>query len=600
MVCSYLIEDAYYLPLFEIQKVTVPRNFPITTPQDQHTFSQQRALEVATHIRNAIVRLNGCENIIVIGLSDDQKSYLELPDGLNIISINHQEDIDFLLSPFFEQKPILNCRPEDVLNGLYEAVKSKRWLNIDSNAEKFEQSTSKATSCVVIENDGTSGPIVAVNYALSINADIIIVSPITGEEIKDIKDQLAKWKTNNIIARQNLDNYITSRIGGVNFSLYNYTTFFTAGIPYSLLLGKHTVCTYVHLEFSPDLFTFTNILFADAPGTGTALLFSPIDFNPPLPAVELEINQVTTLMHEMNYQVKQLCGKEASIYNLSQYLEFYPFDVLHFSSHGGEIPGIRIKSEFIDKTGKQHSLVYDHVRSIVVTPWYNENGPIIEIKHMVFPLSYNGYDVGSPELADQQYSAEFFIECQNVIAENRTIKDTLIEEIKAVPNSRSIMCSDGSFYGIFRHLAGDMKPFIFNNTCWSWGEIVESFIKKGARGYIGTLWEVNDNAAANTAISFYKNVKTMPTADALQDAANMCQLDDDKNIYIIFGFPFTKLHQSTSKHDSKRKLRWKLERDKEYWIRTKQSATNANLRNEIDKIISWHTTSISSLDNSVL
>jgi tetratricopeptide (TPR) repeat protein len=45
----------------------------------------------------------------------------------------------------------------------------------------------------------------------------------------------------------------------------------------------------------------------------------------------------------------------------------------------------------------------------------------------------------------------------------------------------------------------DERPLIFNNSCMSWTGVGRDFVRVGARGYVGTLWSVGANAAAELA-----------------------------------------------------------------------------------------------------
>ncbi|TWW02219.1 CHAT domain-containing protein [Chitinophaga pinensis] len=256
----------------------------------------------------------------------------------------------------------------------------------------------------------------------------------------------------------------------------------------------------------------------------------------------------------------------------------------------GEIPGKRIRSEFIDGSGIVHSIEYDHVLSFAATPYKNENNgePLIEVHYMVFPRSYNGFKVGSDELKAQHYSPEFFVECQNAVIHRTTVADVLVGEVSQVTDSRAVMCSDYPFYGMINYIAGGMKPLIFNNTCWSWGPIATSFLQKGAKGYIGTLWGVKDDSAASTAVAFYENMKTIPIAEAIHMAAHQHQPAEDKDIYVFYGFPFTALHSINQDMESKKLVLLQLTRRREFFLRNRRTTTDTKVQQRLDFIIAWH------------
>ena len=54
-------------------------------------------------------------------------------------------------------------------------------------------------------------------------------------------------------------------------------------------------------------------------------------------------------------------------------------------------------------------------------------------------------------------------------------------------------------FQITQWLQFDERPFIFNNSCQSWIGVGRDFIRVGARAYVGTLWSVGSDAAADLA-----------------------------------------------------------------------------------------------------
>jgi hypothetical protein len=104
-----------------------------------------------------------------------------------------------------------------------------------------------------------------------------------------------------------------------------------------------------------------------------------------------------------------------------------------------------------------------------------------------------------------------------------------------------IRCHDGVHQGIFQVLAGHTSPVIFNNTCWSAGEIVAFFLSSGARGYIGTLWSVGNDTATCAAQVFYTNAISGRIIDAVHEAVSGIRSAVDRDIYVYYGVHFTTL-----------------------------------------------------------
>lgn len=589
IVSSYLAADGKYVPFFEMPPVTLSRSHILEGRPDERTYSQYRADRAWVLIAKALAVLKECEYIILVGLSTAQKSYLHLPEGVQIIEIGEPGHVDFFLSHLADpDKPFFLCHPNELLKGLQLAVEAGCRLQLDNYADTLPRSEGNAAGCIVIENDGSAMAVIAVIYALSVQAHIIIVSPLAENEDKNIRYWLADWKNNHDRAsHEKILFQITSRIGEYDLFRYEYVTFFTGGIPYTLVVGQQTSCTYVHLQHAPDHFVFNNIFYANIPGAGAALLFSPEAFA--ADGHREEMSDVVAVLQKMHFHIQALIGKEATVYNIAQYLVHFPADLVHICSHGGEIKGIRVRSEFIDSNGQVQSIEYDLVRSYKLTPLEENGASVFLLENMAFPRIYNGYEVGKDDLQIQQYPPSFFIECQNAVAREETIKDEWVRDIEYVTDSRHIECyGEQPFLAVFTSLAGGMKPIIFNNTCWSWSPVSASFLENGVRGYIGTLWGVNNNAAVDTAIAFYDRIKSIPVAQAIWEAAHSNQPAGDEDIYVFYGLHFTRLLASDSEEDAKKRVTWMLNRWKAYYKLMCDQISDKHRLEYLDLIDSWH------------
>lgn len=92
------------------------------------------------------------------------------------------------------------------------------------------------------------------------------------------------------------------------------------------------------------------------------------------------------------------------------------------------------------------------------------------------------------------------------------------------------------------------RPIVFINGCKSAGvvntELAEAFLRGGAVGYIGSLWDIHDVAAAQLAITFYRNsLHHYSLGEALRMAKESAF--HDNNIawlcFVLFGDPTLRL-----------------------------------------------------------
>lgn len=108
-----------------------------------------------------------------------------------------------------------------------------------------------------------------------------------------------------------------------------------------------------------------------------------------------------------------------------------------------------------------------------------------------------------------------------------------------IPTSCHVQCVDNIHQCQFHYLAGQSSPFIFNNSCSSWYEIAYSLLGVGARGYMGTLWNIGNEVAQKSAELFYDQI--FSGKNILSAFFNMNKTINNnkyKNIYIYWGLHF--------------------------------------------------------------
>jgi hypothetical protein len=108
-----------------------------------------------------------------------------------------------------------------------------------------------------------------------------------------------------------------------------------------------------------------------------------------------------------------------------------------------------------------------------------------------------------------------------------------------IPTSCHIKCYDSIHQGMFWTLASHSSPLIFNNTCSSWNEISLFFISVGSRGYIGTLWSIDNAIAKQSAEHFYSTLLTGTILDAVFSMTTSIREPHDADIYVYWGLHFS-------------------------------------------------------------
>jgi len=83
-------------------------------------------------------------------------------------------------------------------------------------------------------------------------------------------------------------------------------------------------------------------------------------------------------------------------------------------------------------------------------------------------------------------------------------------------------------------------PIVFNNSCTSWQGVGDAFIQAGARSYIGTLWPVENGAAADFARAITKHL--INGGGTLATAIGSARGDTISDLaYVQIGLPTAKL-----------------------------------------------------------
>ena len=410
-------------------------------------------------------------------------------------------------------------------------------------------------------------------YAHSIGADVELIYT-EGLNNYQIKDLIENWKNNEPNAFNNLSAAIFPYIEHIEFNKREFATFFTDGVPYSLILKNVVPISHVHMRINPDFFIFNSIYYESYSETYSAVIFSPKAFD------NEETEFVLEKLSENNLLVKPLVEKEATYFNLDNHIQHYPFSLLHLCSHGGEVEGTRITEKFIDSDGDEHTVVYDEVFSFGLNPFQDSHA--VATKRL--PRKFDGLTWGSKEFKDASFPNYVFSEMFQTLGD--TEKQVSSIDVN-VPGSCHIKCVDSIYQAMFNYLAAMHSPIIFNNTCWSWSDVADSFIGVGARGYIGTLWDIDNTVATKSAEVFYNNIFEKTVLSSLQKALEISKNTRDENIYIFWGLHFTSISPGISEEASRLVVFSKLMDSLEIWKTKLEKTIIPEHKKTITDIIDW-------------
>jgi hypothetical protein len=572
LISSYLFKPASDLPLFLFPAVKSSRTEEDTQFRDQY-LSNLMGRTASTLINNAWARMGECEYVILAGLNDHQKSYLHLPNGVRIIEIVTVTDISSKLTPFVQGREEFKCKSSDILRGLAVALKDGKRLVIDETAEPVPEISEMKKGIVVVEYVDDASPVIAINYAVSVDARISIVDPLAEHEGRSVQRWIQDWKENNDqVQLKKVIDAAQQRIGNISFDQYEYATFFTEGIPYSFAIENIIPCSHVNLSIRPDLFVLNNIIYDSVESFHSAILFSPVFFQ------DEETDWLCSLFAKEKYFVRALIGREATLANFDFHAQFFPYDILHICSHGGEVDGYEITEKFVDRDGKNHVVEFEEVVGFTPVP---ERPGIVEVIRKAFPRKLDGFDWMSEELTKQNIPGHVYTDMVDCI-----LKCTSRRKKKGrISMSCHIACVDSIHQGQFHTLASHSSPIIFNNACWSWSEVAAFFLDCGARGYIGTLWEIDNQDAVVAAKTFYEALVSGSVLTAFQKAIKAIEATESKDIYVYWGLHFTRFSPGLSPQESERRVRSELIYAADAWARKIKSTKSAEVKRNSIKIL---------------
>lgn len=545
VVSSYLFEHGTYLPLFTFPAVIAPMS-EVDDVSSEIYLSNVMGSSAATFINNAWARMHGSRYLILAGLSTGQISYLAVPKGVEVINISALTSVHGSLSPLLlRHRPKLKCKRSDVLRGLFIAQSVGKTLEVDEGAAQLPGMNSKNTGIIVVEDDDV-GSVVAVNYASSVGASLTVVPKAGRREVSAVHRSLQEWKTNgDDIHRKAVQDAVLQRINGIPFSNFEYATFFTNGLPYSLVLENAIPCSYVHLSLKPDLFVFNCIAFERAEAPHSAVVFSPLFF------ADEETSWLTQFFMDNNYYTRQLVGRDASFANLDFTVQHFPYSLLHICSHGGEVDGWEVSEQFVDRNGETHVIEYDEVVGCDLVP--DKDGRVQVHRKAIF-RKLDGLPWMSEELEKKKIPQYVFQDMWQALYRDQRAKinpNAKRTKKGQVATSCAIRCSDTIHQGELQILASHSSPLVFNNTCWSWYEVASFFLSCGSRGYIGTLWAIDNEGAILGARTFYDSVFSSTVLSAFHQAVRAIDNTQSKNIYVFWGLHFSTLQQARDAQESR-------------------------------------------------
>lgn len=584
LISSYLSNRNEYLIFFEFHEVLISEDKEPSNEIDEYFISRSQAREFNILTKNAINRLESqsdkLDNLIIVGLSDNQKSFLKFLQDFNVIEVNDEMDVEIYFSAMNEKSGIIESAKENLVENLPLALELNKAIKIKESDLTIHSTEGKYSKLVVVENTNDVAVVIAMNYANSINAEIILIDP-PEISIGEINEHIENWKKKGSEESFfNLSSKIYPNIEHIEFSKYRFCTFFTKGVPYALIVKNIIPSTHVNISIRPDFFIFNNIYFENNQAISSSIVFSPIEFGE-----NEETKFVIDKLENLNHLVEPLVGEKSTEHELDLHLQLFPFQILHICSHGGEMNGSRKLCKFKDRDGIFHEVEFDEAASIKIERGQEKH----QVTLFIYWRKFDNFIWKSKELKKQDYPHYVFAD---MVKEMRNFEILKEEKIDTISSSNAIKCKMLYYIPAFNNLSGGMtSPIIFNNTCWSWYNLPDVFINHGVRGYIGTLWNINNDIAKSVAESFYASIDKKPILGSLYDSLCFTKDTKDENVYIVWGLHFSTLKVNKDSKDTKARILEFLMKSHSIW----SEKTRGNPNKNIDRYLRWLEIKIKSL-----
>lgn len=573
LISSYTYNKDFYTPFFECKTATISKPDKIIEGFHEDYISVNLMEELDIKLSNTLNMIGSCEYLILGGLDEKQKSYLSFLDKYNVIDIQNEEEVHLYLGSICEKKEALRSNEKCILQSLFQAAKKNQYLQIDNTSDDIILPSENLDGLVVIEDIRMTSTITAINYALSICASVAIINP-PKIDASQVNSLIKAWTCGNTYEINNLRAEVYDSIEGINFSKYKFATFFTIGIPYSLVLENIIPISHVHLYLRPDFFVFNGIYYESNFIIESSIVFSPLEFS------NEETEFLKNKLIQNNYNVRELIGPSAIAHNLDFNIKEFPFSILHLCSHGGEIDGFELNETFKDRDGQIHTVKFDEVVTFAPSP----KKELIPVMTKRIIREFDGFDWKTGKKEKENYPHYVFADMFSAISK---FEKPNRKPIKNILDSCSIKCSDFNYQAMFNILAGILSPIIFNNTCWSWYEIAMAFISSGSRGYIGTLWNISNNTATKFAESFYDSLFSDTILNSLHQSLDITKGTKDENIYLYWGLHFTTLPKGNSITESRLRITIELLKSLDRW-KEKLHKSDDSIKKNIQEIIEWN------------
>ncbi len=480
---------------------------------------------------NAVARVNP-KAVIFGALSEQQRRKLskKLPNRM----IRDLLPGDPL--PRVDSDPIL-CGADRLGKALLKALRENRMIRFIVGPSEHLTLDSISGHVVVCEDGHDLSQVIAANYAYALGASLVVIPKLPGTRRNLLLEQFYSLNEDQSRdPRQTLEalaSEMRSHCGDLALPSDASITFISEGVPYGFAFAE---APSTHLPIYPDLGIAVVNGFAAEQVPARLDVVALID---PGTTTAPEIDQAAQILAERGAYVRAYRGGAANVRDVSDTVEYFPYDLMIFATHCGDAAGSRLTYNYPDKEGIARTFVVDEALSV---GHENRQGELRVALHYRFH-SLDGKKWMDPEHPDTSHVGSAVTEWLDRI-QSKTIQPDERVGIPRVLGSAVMRMADHNYMPHPHNLAAGRLPVLINNACVSWHELAGRFMFAGARAYIGTLTEVTDFEAQAVIVELLENHFDEPLAIALWAAQATVYGTVIRRPYVMTGVFTQKFHSS--------------------------------------------------------
>jgi hypothetical protein len=470
--------------------------------------------------------------------------------GTAVSRVKRIEDVGSMV-PEKTHKPLLWGR-DRIGIGLLRALREKRSIQFGDLPSPPEHVSPKWSHLVVCEAGEDLSEVVAANYAYAMRGGLCLIPKIDEQVADDVIESFNNLNDNAERPRGDalraLQEELRRLCGPLPLEGVDSITFISRSLPFGFAFPELPT---THLFSYPDLgLAVVNAFAAEQPEsrpTGVAAIVDPGSI--PAPEIDLAIKRLARRgMFVRSYQ-----GQNATVRDVSELVELFPYDVLLIATHCGDAKGYRWTYDFTDSEGYERRLVVDIALGVAQT---DDPDRVFVTQFQRF-VSLDGIPWNDRKKKEKLYVGSAIRDFTEWVR-TRSIQPTLKETADRVRWSAALHMYDGNYISMEQSLADAGTPIIINNACGSWHRLAGTFTFAGARTYIGTLFPVMGVEAEEVTKQLLGADFGKPLPVALWNAQRKVYDDAFRRPYVIVGaFP---QRLPSAKHNVARRVAGRLSR----------------------------------------